>query len=631
MHADTQSLTAAGLNLIAQALSIYDADLRLAVCNAPFQTMFCLPDALVTPGASFKDTIAFLVKNGEYGPVDNEDAFVQERVRIAQAFEPHYMERTRANGQVISVEGSPLPQGGWVTVYTDITEVKRQDRMLHAKATELSEQLVQHAEQLAQTNRKLAATIAALEEAKRELTESEARVRLTTEMMPAHIAHADASGRYTYSNRQLSSVLPGRPSNIIGLDFETALGAVTYGRIKPHLEKAVAGEASVLEFTHDDSARRIRTAFTPDKQGGVNILSMDVTEETQARVALQQTRKRELAAQLTSGLAHDFSNLLTIILGLQSQLEATPDLPPDALSLINGTRAAARRGGDLLDGIANVTATRTLRPVAVDIGKLLADLKLLAEPTLTQDITLVIEDHMPPGRYLLDGGQLLDKLLNLILNARDACGSAGEITVRARVAGATWIEFLVSDTGPGFSVAALDRALDPFYTTKGAEGTGLGLSMVYDLAKLAGGDLRLANRPEGGAQVRLRLPLREAPRASSGLVLLVEDSESLRSTFREMLVSLGHSVIEAVSVDEALALLATLPDISLILSDLRLAGEATGAELAQQVAGNVPMILMTSLPSSDPLHQRAARLAPVLQKPFGVEDIANLLHPVAAQ
>ncbi len=631
MHADTKSLTAAGLNLIAQALSIYDADLKLAVCNAPFQRMFNLPNDLVEPGASFADTIRYLVQAGEYGEVDDEAAFVEDKVLIAQAFEPHYVERTRANGQVVSVEGSPLPQGGWVAVYTDITEVKRQDAMLHARATELSDQLGTHSKQLAQTNRKLAATITALEEAKRELTESEARVRLTTEMMPAHIAHADASGHYTYSNRRLSSILPGRPSEIVGLDFATALGSTAYARIKPNLEKAASGLPSVLEFTHDDSARRIRAAFTPDHEGGVNILSMDVTEETQARMALQQTRKRELAAQLTSGLAHDFSNLLTIILGLQSRLERMPDLPEEAQNLVEGTRAAARRGGDLLDSIANVTASRTLRPSAIDLGRLLDDLKLLAEPTLTPEIQLSVDNHLPQSRFLVDGGQLQDMLLNLVLNARDACGTAGTITLRAQVAGQTWLEFILEDDGPGFSADALQHALDPFYTTKGAEGTGLGLSMVYDVAKLAGGDLRLDNHAGGGAQVCLRLPLRIAPETTSGLVLLVEDDEVLRNSFRDMLVSLGHSVIEAVSVDEALALLATLPEIALILSDLRVEGVATGVDLAQQVAGRVPMILMTSLPSSDPLHQKAARHAPVLQKPFGPDDLINLWHPVAAQ
>lgn len=131
-HQQTKALTTAGLNLIAQALSIYDSDLRLAVCNRPFRDMFDLPEALVTPGADFADTIRHLAVTGEYGPVDDLEEFVVTRVRQARAFEPHYMERTRANGRTISVEGSPLPQGGWVAVYTDITATKQSETLLRA-------------------------------------------------------------------------------------------------------------------------------------------------------------------------------------------------------------------------------------------------------------------------------------------------------------------------------------------------------------------------------------------------------------------------------------------------------------------------------------------------------------------
>lgn len=626
MQADTKSLTAAGLNLIAQALSIYDADLRLAVSNAPFQNMFHLPDHLVRPGARFDDTIRHLVLQGEYGDIADVEAFVQERVDIARAFEPHYLERPRANGRMISIEGSPLPQGGWVTVYTDITAVKRQETLLRSRTSELSEQLIDRAEALASTNRQLEATVTALEEAKRELTEMEARTRMTTEMMPAHIAHADASGHYIYSNKRLSSIMPDRPSDIVGLNFEHALGPKAFARIKPFLDRAYDGESSTFEFTDDASARRIRVAFTPDADGGVYILSMDVTEETQARVALQQTRKRELAAQLTSGLAHDFSNLLTIILGLQARLERLPDLPKDALALIEGTRGAARRGGDLLDSIASVTATRTLRPSSVDLGTLLDDLETMAAPTLPPEIALKIENRVPPGAYLLDTGLLQDSLLNLILNARDACGTGGQITLAAAPVSDIWLDFTLTDTGPGFGDEALHQALDPFFTTKGAEGSGLGLPMVFDFAKAAGGDLRISNPATGGASVRLRLPLRHAPNLSGGLVLLVEDEEDLRSAYRDMLITLGHSVIEAVSVDEARALLATLPDVALILSDLHLEGPGTGIDLARHVDRQVPVLLMTSLPTDDPLYLEAASRAPVLKKPFTQDDLAGLLR-----
>ena len=622
----TKSMTMAGLNLIGQALTIYDRDLRLVLCNAPFQSMFDLPDAFVTPGASFRDTITHLARSGEYGTVTDVDSFVQERIEQARAFKPHYMERTRANGRTISVEGSPLPDGGWVTVYTDISAVKAQEALLRARSDALSDQLLAHAEQLAQSNRELAAMIATLEETKRQLTASEARARLTTEMMPAHIAHVDARGTYTYSNLRFSTIFPDRPSDIIGRRMSEVLGRDTYSKISGALTSAFGGTAALQEFTDETSARRIRTALTPDRAGGVYILSMDVTAETQNRVALQQTRRRALAAQMTSGLAHDFSNLLTIILGLQSRLGRLPALPAEAAPLIEGTLAAARRGGALLTSIAQITGPRSLRPTATDLSNLLQDLVILARPTLPGGMTLTL-DAPETGPVLLDRGMLLDSLLNLVLNARDAMGTSGEIHMSARRVHDTWIEFRIRDTGPGFSETALAQALDPFFTTKGAEGSGLGLPMVYDMTKLAGGDLRLANTGKG-ALVTLRLPYRAAVPATTGLALLVEDRDDLRALMRDMLMGLGYSVIEAASADEATALLADLPDIALILSDIQLEGESTGTDLARRLApDSPPLILMTSLPPDAPLFLEAQKLAPVLRKPFSADDLSALITP----
>ncbi|MDU8911369.1 PAS-domain containing protein [Aestuariicoccus sp. MJ-SS9] len=622
------ALIQAGLNLIQQALTIYDNDLRLAVCNAPFAKMFDLPDHLTTPGATFEDTIRHLAARGEYGPIDDLERFVQSRVDTALAFEPHYMERTRANGRTISVEGAPLPQGGWVTVYTDITPVKAQEELLRTRSELLSEEVLRRSEELAATNRQLAATISALEQTRRELTEMEARTRLTAEMMPAHIARVDHEGRYTYSNRRLSAVMPGRPSNLLGLHIAKALGPQAFARVEPHLERAYEGHQSTFEFTDETSQRRIRAVFTPDPNDrGVYILSQDVTEETQSRAALQQTRRREMAAQLTSGLAHDFSNLLTIILGMQSKL-ARMDPAPGAEPLITATIQAARRGGALLNRIADITSPRSWQPRAVDLSGLLNDLRTLATPSLPDAIALDIEDRTD-GPLLLDEGLLQDALLNLILNARDACGSAGRIRLTARAVADTWLDLTVADTGPGFSAEALAHGLDPFFTTKGGEGSGLGLAMVYDMTKLAGGQMRLGNG-ESGARVTLRLPLRRADALPEpGLVLLVEDSPDLRATIRGMLTDMGHSVVEAASVAEAADLVEGLPNIRLVLSDISLEGAGTGLDLVTRLP-DLPVRLMTSLPPGHPLHQRARSHAPVLAKPFDAAGLAGFLGEGAA-
>lgn len=626
---DTEALTQAGLNLIQQALSIYDSDLRLAVANRPFKEMFDLPAELVTPGAHFSDTIRYLLERGEYGDLEDPDSFLQDRIDQAKAFEPHYVERTRANGRMISIEGSPLAQGGWVAVYTDITGIKRQEQLLHARSAELSGQVLAHSVQLAQTNRELAATNAALEEAKRQLTEMESRARMTAEMMPAHIARLAPNRCYTYSNRRLSSIIPGRPSNLLGLHAREALGDEVYGKIEPYLNRAFAGEASVFEVTHSSSGRRLRVAFTPDNEGagisGVYILSTDVTEETQARAALTQTRKRELAAQLTSGMAHDFSNLLTIILGMQSSLSQM-DLPEKARSLVDATTGAARRGGTFLDRIASISGHREIRPEPTNIAALVLETVTLATPTLPDGVSLVTEIDDLPGSVLLDPGALQDGLLNLILNAKDAiANNAGEIKLSARLIRETWLELKVSDTGPGFGEHALEHALDPFFTTKGGEGSGLGLAMVYDQTKLSGGHVRLANN-ETGAVVTLRLPLRLAGKPTTPrLILLIEDSPDIRTSVREMLTGMGHQVIEAASAEEAEGLV-EIDGIGLILSDIMLEGRETGdAFLARMRQGGLlaPACLMTSLPPDDT--RRANTGFSVIAKPFSSRQLAAFL------
>ncbi|SFJ10839.1 hybrid sensor histidine kinase/response regulator [Jannaschia pohangensis] len=626
----TTRLTQAGLNLIGQGLSIYDADLRLAVCNRMFATMFDLPEALTEPGSDFGDTIRHLLERGEYGPVDDIDAMLAERLAQARAFEPHYLERTRPNGQVISVEGAPLPQGGWVTVYTDITAIKAQERLLRARSETLSDQLLARAEEVGQANRQLAAANAALTEARREATEMAARIQLTTEMLPAHIARLDRDRRYTFSNRRLGAVMPGTPTDIVGLTMAEALGPQTYALTAPHLTRALDGEASVFEISHEASSRRIRVSFTPDLEDGVVIgayaLSVDITEEAQARAALSQAAGRQVAAQLTSGMAHDFANLLTVILGLKDKLSGM-DLPPDAAEAIAAIGVAATRGGTLIEQIAGLSGPRDLRPRATDLRRFLAEVAVLAGASLSADLTLDwgVEGLEQP--VLLDPDALRDALLNLVLNARDAIGAGpGTVTIAARALRDTWVELTVTDTGPGFSAEALTKGAEPFFTEKGEDGTGLGLSMVYDVVKLGGGTTRLSNVPTGGARVTLRLPLRQPPPGlPPTLVLLVEDAAHIREAVRDRLVAAGHSVLEAATVDEARDLL-DIDGIGLLLSDIMLKSSETGLDLAALAeARGLPVALMTSLPGDAPLYREAAGRWPVLRKPFSVGKLSAAL------
>ena len=279
---------------------------------------------------------------------------------------------------------------------------------------------------------------------------------------------------------------------------------------------------------------------------------------------------------------------------------------------MQATLAAARRGATLLDRLAKISGQRELSLQPVDLPALLRDLGTLARPSLTKGTTLILRMDLPKDQVLLDPGALQDSLLNLILNANAAINGPGCITLTARVSG-EWIELGVTDTGPGFSDEALTRATEPFFSAKKGQGSGLGLSMVYDQTKLVGGTMRLDNT-DSGARVTLRLPLRPVARQ---MVLLVEDDDTIRADIREMLTGLGHAVLEAASLDEARSM-TDLPGLTMILSDIQL-GDGLGLDL---VSG-LPVVLMTSLPATDPL--RAGATVPVLTKPFTPARLATAL------
>lgn len=288
---------------------------------------------------------------------------------------------------------------------------------------------------------------------------------------------------------------------------------------------------------------------------------------------------------------------------------------------------AVRRGGGLLDKIANMTSTRDLQTAPVVVQDFLASFTPLAKATLPDAISLSVHSDITHGALLLDAGSLQDGLLNLVLNARDGIGEGdGQIALSLRDVQDTWLEITVEDTGCGFSDAALDQALNPFFTTKGDEGSGLGLTMVYDLVKLAGGTLRLSN-VECGARVTLRLPLRPAQAdARPRLILLVDDMADIRAQVRDLLTDLGHKVIEAASAEEAQTL-ADLPGLDWVLSDIHL-GPTDGVALLDDIAARHPALrlsLMTSLPPDDPLFVAGTHRWPVLRKPIDKSALSRLI------
>jgi len=359
---------------------------------------------------------------------------------------------------------------------------------------------------------------------------------------------------------------------------------------------------------------------------------MDITEETNARQALTHARRRELAAQLTSGLAHDFANLLTIILGQQNKLEAIEDLPSNIREIVATTKDAALRGGTLLDGLGQFNSMRTLSLKPVNVDVLIDQLTRLIRAALNSEesgIELEVCNEIDAPQLMLDQGFMQDALLNLALNAKEAISGAGSIKLKFFKSHEDWLEVKLTDSGPGFSEAALKNAFTPFFTTKkGKVGRGLGLTTVFDFAKMNGGRVILDNHPNGGAEVTLRIPYSQVKIIKSGLVLLVEDNPDIRETIRGYLQKMGHTVLEADSAEEA-EHLGALPDLSFVVSDLMLQGDLTGYDLAvklRKTGVDIPIYIITGLPISDPIRMQTANKFPILSKPFSFEQMVEQIQ-----
>ncbi len=618
-----------GLNLITQAISIHDPDLRLIHANQRFQSMFLIPEELTRPGTDFRTLITYLAERGEYGPVDDAKLFIDEKVALAQRFEPHYFERTRANGTSISVEGSPLDGGGWISVYTDITDIKEQEALFRSRADDLSKELLARSEALSQTNRELSATVRALETAKLELTESREQLDLLNRMTPAHIAHVDADGVYTQSNGRLPSVIPFADSDVVGRPFREVLGDEIWEHVRTRFDTVLSGAPSVSEFRDEESGRFVRLAMSPDMDGngavkGAYLLSTDVTDEALARHALAHARRKELATQLTSVMAHDFSNLLTIIMGQQDKLALASAGDTHLTDISDTIKAAANRGRELIEHLNQIDTQRNVEAVPVKSSAFMTGLEQLARAALPEGIALSFDTDVPDDVLVLDPGFAQDAVLNLVINAAEACSGTGTVGVQIGRAGKTNLEFIVTDNGPGFSEEGLTNALVPFYSTKsGKVGRGLGLTSAFDFAKSCGGTLRIRNRETGGAAVTIRIPYQTAS-DEKRLVLLVDDDDTVRKTVRDQLRRAGHTVIEATSVDEARKLM-TIDGLSLVISDLDLGAEGTGVDVVAEVPRDIPRLIITGLPLSDQRRQKAEETCEVLVKPFDFDSLQSAI------
>ncbi|MBR1267286.1 PAS domain-containing protein [Bradyrhizobium sp. AUGA SZCCT0222] len=380
-------------------------------------------------------------------------------------------------------------------------------------------------------------------------------------------------------------------------------------------------------------------------------LMKEVAAREKAQEQLRQAQKMETIGQLTGGVAHDFNNLLMAVMGNLDLLRKRMPDDPRLHRLVDGAMQGAERGASLTQRLLAFARQQDLRTVSVDLRSLIQDMTNLLERSLGPrvEVRLDIKDGLPPAR--IDPNQLELAILNLAINARDAMPDGGPIDIRldeqkitrdAVLKPGRYLRLSVVDTGTGMTSETLERAIEPFFSSKPlGKGTGLGLSMVHGLAVQLGGALRLASAVGKGTSATLILPIAtaapevEAPAPAtqgtkrSAVILFVDDDPLIAMSTMEMLEDLGHHVIGANSGLHALDILRSEQPIDLMMTDHVMPG-MTGIELAaatRQVRPSLPILLATGYAE---LPEGAQLDLPRLAKPYHQDQLRERLDQLLA-
>jgi len=492
------------------------------------------------------------------------------------------------------------------------------------------------------------------------LRETEARFRtLFASLMEGVAIHdlvEDAQGRAV--DYRILDVNPAfeRHTGLDGVAVRGRLGTEAYGTPDaPFLEAYAAvvrtGEPTSFEVHFPPMAKTFRITVVRTRPGQFATVFEDITgrlaaEEERRRLSEQvaHASRMESLGSLASGVAHDINNVLGAIqaLAMVHQLQSGPETrlrrDMDTIS------RACQRGGNLVKGLLGFARQNLAETRPVDLNALMREEAALLERTTLSRVRLVLD--LVPGELVVlgDPAALSHSLMNLCVNAVDAMSEGGALTLATRNEGrAAVVE--VADTGSGMPPEVLERAFDPFFSTKPVgKGTGLGLSIVYGTVKNHRGELEIHSEPGQGTRVRIRLPLaapephlEEAPGSSHGpalrarTILLVDDDELILQSVPSLVESQGHRVRTVTGGEEALARLAVEPPPDLVILDMNmpgLDGRAT-LERLRSLHPGLPVLLATGRADQSALDLVAAhdRVA-LLPKPFGLKDLRSAIQLV---
>jgi len=431
------------------------------------------------------------------------------------------------------------------------------------------------------------------------------------------------------------------------LTFISTAKTAYKGRLRQYEARARIAE---LRASQEELERRVAKRTNALKRAHEKVLS-EIAQREKTEEKLRQSQKMEMIGQLTGGVAHDFNNLLMAVIGNLDLLRKRTPLDARSTRLVDGAIQGAQRGAALTQRLLAFARRQELKPQPADLAQLLRGMNDLIERSIGAQVELKVSAHLDLPNVLIDANQVELAILNLVVNARDAMPDGGQLTIELEEAELTeasgtaptqCVRLSVTDTGTGMDEETLDKATEPFFSTKElGKGTGLGLSMIHGLMRQLGGTLKLTSAVGQGTRAELWLPAttnsmstadqatpEEKPTLDEKMrVLVVDDDALILMSTAAMIEDLGHEVVEASSGSAALELLRTGNKIDLLITDFSMP-KMNGAELAsaaREMFPDLPVLLATGyaeLPSGkDPG-------IPRLAKPYQQDQLAGAISEV---